>query len=82
MSRFNQTSVGFASPKTTNLAGGDAYATSPELELVSILLTSFGEDSFYRHADETFNRLKYLIARCDKDFVAKACVYEIGRAHV
>ncbi len=74
MSRFNQTSVG--SPmKTTNLAGGDAYSTSPELELVSILLTSFGEDSFYRDATDTFKRLRDLIALCDKTFVAKAIVY-------
>lgn len=74
MSRFNQTSVG-SPQRTTNLAGGDAYANSPELELVSILLTSFGEDSFYRDAKDTFNRLRDLIKRCDKEFVAKACVY-------
>ncbi len=74
MSRFNQVAVG-SLMKTTNIAGGEAYAQSPELELLSILLTSFGEDSFYRDAKDTFARLRQLIGQCDKEFVAKACVY-------
>jgi hypothetical protein len=72
MSRFNTTSTG---TKTINLAGGEAYQQTPELELVSILLTSFAEDSFYRKADKTFERLKELIGFCDKFFVAQAAVY-------
>lgn len=72
MSRFNQTSTG---TKTVNLAGGDAYKQTPELELVSILLTSFANDSFYRSADNTFDKLKELIRLCDKKFAAKAAVY-------
>ena len=72
MSRFNTTSEG---TKTVNLAGGDAYKQSPELELVSILLTSFANDSFYRSANDTFDRLKELVRICDKKFVAQAVVY-------
>jgi 60 kDa SS-A/Ro ribonucleoprotein len=72
MSRFNTTTQ---STKIENKAGGLAYAQSPELELVSILLTSFANDSFYRSANETFQRLKELIAISDKQFVAKAAVY-------
>lgn len=72
MSRFN-------SPKPTskieNKAGGLAYAQSPELELVSILLTSFANEQFYRSANDTFQRLKELIAITDKEFAAKAAVY-------
>lgn len=68
MSKFN-------SQKITNLAGGDSYEQSPELELVSILLTSFADDSFYRSANDTLERLKELIKLCDKKFVAKAVVY-------
>lgn len=72
MSRFNKTSEG---TKTVNLAGGDAYKQSPELELISILLTSFANDSFYRSANDTFTRLKELVNLCDKRFVAQAAVY-------
>jgi 60 kDa SS-A/Ro ribonucleoprotein len=72
MSRFNQKTTGI---KTTNMAGGDAYEQSSELELVSILLTSFANDQFYKSADDTFSRLISLITSCDKEFVAKAAVY-------
>lgn len=76
MSRFN-TSVSPA--KTVNLAGGEAYKQSPELELVSILLTSFANDTFYKSANDTFETLKGLIIKCDKEFVAKAAIY--ARTH-
>lgn len=72
MSRFNVAAEG---QKTTNLAGGQAYKQSPELELVSILLTSFAKDDYYRSGNETFERLKQLIAQCDKKFVAQAAIY-------
>ncbi len=72
MSRFNTQKQ---STKVENKAGGLAYAQSPELELVSILLTSFANDQFYRSANDTFQRLKELIAISDKQFVAKAAVY-------
>lgn len=72
MSRFNTAAAG---TKTVNLAGGEAYSQTPELELVSILLTSFANDTFYRSANDTFERLKTLVAGCDKLFVAKAAVY-------
>lgn len=72
MSRFNTISEG---TKTLNLAGGEAYKQTPELELISILLTSFANDSFYRSANDTFDRLKELVRICDKKFVAQAAVY-------
>lgn len=72
MSKFNTKSTGI---KTVNLAGGKAYKQTPELELVSILLTSFANDSFYRSENDTFEKLKELISKCDKKFVAKATVY-------
>jgi len=72
MSRFNQTSKG---TKILNLAGGEAYSQTPELELVSILLTSFANDQFYKSANDTFQRLKKLVIICDKRFVAQAAVY-------
>jgi hypothetical protein len=38
-------------------------------------LTSFAQDQFYRSADDTFKRLRELIAICDKKFVAQAAIY-------
>jgi 60 kDa SS-A/Ro ribonucleoprotein len=72
MSKFNQKSTG---TKTVNLAGGEAFQQSPELELVSILLTSFANDQFYRSENETYSTLSNLIERCDKKFVAQAAIY-------
>jgi 60 kDa SS-A/Ro ribonucleoprotein len=72
MARFNFFSKG---SKTVNLAGGEAHQQSPELELISILLTSFANESFYRSANDTFERLKELVEICDKKFVAQSAIY-------
>lgn len=72
MSRFNTPTQG---TKITNLAGAEAYSQSPELELISLLVTSFAADRFYEKADAQFDRLKELITRCDKKFVAQAAIY-------
>ena len=74
MSRFNTTSQGDVQ-KTTNLAGGEAYKQSPEMELISMLLTSFANDQFYRSANDTFSRLSELIGKCDPKFAAQAAIY-------
>jgi 60 kDa SS-A/Ro ribonucleoprotein len=72
MSRFN---VQKQTTQVTNLAGGLSYTQSPELELVSILLTSFANDQFYRKAEDSFQKLKELISVTDKKFVAQAAIY-------
>lgn len=72
MSKFNTVTEG---SKTTNKAGSVAYKETPQLELLSILLTSFGGDKFYEKSAETFIRLKSLISQCDPLFVAKAIIY-------
>lgn len=72
MARFNTKTTG---TKTTNLAGGVGYAQSPEMELVSILLTSFVKDQYYRDADMTMNRLKELISKVDPKFAAQAAIF-------
>jgi 60 kDa SS-A/Ro ribonucleoprotein len=62
--------------KTRNLSGGQAFGESQKLELVSILLTSFLEDKFYRSGDATVKRLRALVCQiADKEFVAKAALY-------
>lgn len=72
MSRFNTTTIG---TRIVNKAGGEAYSQSPELELVSVLLTSFANDTFYEKAEDKFDRLKELVRQVDPLFAAKAAVY-------
>lgn len=61
---------------TVNLAGGEAFAETPKLELASLMLTSMLRDEFYRSGDATVTHLKALIAgQDDKRFVAKAALY-------
>ncbi len=63
-------------PKTRNLTGSEAFTISPKFELVSVLLTSFLENKFYRGGDATVKRVKELIAKIpDPEFVAKAAIY-------
>jgi 60 kDa SS-A/Ro ribonucleoprotein len=74
MGKFN--SRGSTSNKTVNLAGGEAFIETPKLEFVSILLTSFLKDQFYRSENETMERLNELMTYItDKKFLAKAAVY-------
>ena len=74
MSKFNATT-----PKqktlTTNIAGGQAYKQSNELELISILLTSFVSDQFYRSSNDTLDRIKQLLGKVDPKFAAKAAIF-------
>ncbi len=71
MSHFNEKKQ----TGTTNLAGGKAYKESVQLQLVSLLLTSFGDDKYYQKATDIFDKLDNLIAACDKEFCAKAIVF-------
>lgn len=72
MSRFN---VKVKPTVTTNLAGGEAYSQSPKLEFVSILLTSFVQDQYYRSANDTTARVVTLLPLVGSAFAAKAALY-------
>lgn len=73
MGRFN---VSTQPTKTINRAGGEAYTQNPQLHFVSLLLTSFVTDQYYRSADETLKEVSQLIdAIPDKKFTAKAAIY-------
>lgn len=61
--------------KTINRAGGQAFVQSPKMKLVSMLLTSFAQDQFYRTAEETFSELIALLAQVDPKFAAKTAIY-------
>lgn len=71
MAHFNEKKV----PGTTNRAGGKAYHESANMQLASLLLTSFGGDKYYQNSTSIFNTLDALIAESDKLFAAKAIVY-------
>lgn len=74
MSKFNTKNSN--TTKTVNLAGGEAFIESPKLELISLLLTSFVKDQYYRSSKEALTQLQTLIdANADKRFVAKAAIY-------
>ena len=75
MSKFNST---VKTPKTltTNLAGGQAYKQSPEMALVSLLLTSFVNDQFYRDGNQSIEDLKsHIKSNKNKEFVAKSAIF-------
>lgn len=73
MSKFNSPSA--ATHKTTNLAGGSAYKMTPELELVSSLLTSFLEDKFYETGKKRQTNITKLVQEVNPLFAAKASIY-------
>ncbi|MDF3056151.1 MAG: rsr [Rariglobus sp.] len=65
-----------SAPDTVNFAGGRAFAQTAKLEFVSILLTTFLEDEFYRTEKQTTARIRELITKVnDPRFVAKAALY-------
>lgn len=74
MSKFN-TIVKEPKTKTINLAGGEAYSQTNELALVSMLLTSFVNDQFYKSGNDTLKDLRSLIKKVDPEFAAKAAIY-------
>jgi len=62
--------------KTVNLAGGEAFKQSPELELVSLLLTSFVKDKFYESGNDQLDRLALIVNKlADKKFAGQAAIY-------
>lgn len=71
MSRFNSVT----NTKIDNLAGGQGFQESPKLKLISLVLTSFVKNQFYKSADTSIEELKELISKEDKLFVAKLALY-------
>lgn len=73
-------------PDTVNLAGGPAYRESRNLEMLSIALTSFLEDSYYESSESTVERLRSLVRGAgDKKFAAQLALFarnEIGMRSV
>jgi hypothetical protein len=75
MARFNPRNA-VKSTKTVNVGGGVGYAQSSELELASLLLTSFANEEFYRTSAATYSRVRELVqALPDKSFAARAAIF-------
>ena len=73
MSKFNTKKI---VEKVENKAGGQAYKQSDEMAFVSLLLTSFVKDQFYRKADESLSDMKGYIKKIkDKEFLAKSAIF-------
>jgi len=74
MTRFNNAATSLT--KTINHEGAMSYSMPVKLEFITILLTSFAQNSYYETADQTFDRLINLLDfMSDKQFAAKAAVY-------
>lgn len=61
-------------PDTINKGGTSAFSQSVKLEIASLLLTSFANDSYYEKAPDRFTRLEALISK-DPNFSVKALIY-------
>lgn len=71
MGKFN---IKKSPAKTTNLAGGIAFKTSPEAELVGAVLTTFLDDKYYESGADRQARIENLVKINDPVFVAKLAV--------
>ena len=74
MAKFNVKSA--IDENVINLAGGKAYAQSPELEFATLLLTSFVDNKIYESRSDTLDRVSALLdGNLAPEFAAKAAVY-------
>jgi hypothetical protein len=80
MAKFNEKALTEAqSTATVNLAGGEAYQESARLEFVSLVLTSFVKNQYYRKDEVQVDRARKLVDTLvqngDGLFAAKAAIY-------
>jgi hypothetical protein len=80
MSRFNTKSPGVQ--YVANEAGGTAITKMPKHELVSLVLTSFVNDQYYRSAGQQLLDLERLATECGVEFAAKAAIYARKKFHM
>lgn len=73
MSRFNTATP--TRSKTVNKAGGTAYKMSAELELLTAILNSFLQQTYYESGSERQDRIVELVEKVDPYFAAQAAVY-------
>lgn len=74
MSKFNTKNEG-VKPTEVNFMGEMAFKLSDKEELVSTVMTTFLQNSYYESENEIVNRIKKLVEKVDPLFVAKLAIY-------
>jgi len=73
MSRFAKKVEG--TPRVVNHMGAPAFAHKPEVELISILMNSMVQETYYVSTKETLQRVKELVKVVDPLTAAKIVIY-------
>lgn len=71
-----------AKPEAVNKMGEAAFVLSPKEELVSTVLTTFVQKSYYETENEIVDRIKRSALACDPEFVAKTALYTREEANM
>jgi hypothetical protein len=74
MAKFNPV-IKVSKRKTVNLAGGEAYTLSSEMELYTAAVTGMLSNKYYETANQTLERIQENISKVDPLYVAKLAVY-------
>ena len=69
-------------PSAVNKMGSAAYQLDPKEELVSTVLTTFVQKSYYEKEKEIMKRFRKAAEKCDPLFVAKTALYTRGPANM
>lgn len=82
MGKYNTKTKTVVAPTTTNEMGERAYVLSAKEELVSTILTTFLQASYYEKENDIVKRIISAAEKCDPLFVAKAALYARGDANM
>ena len=74
MARFSTKKVA-VEPTETNFMGEKAFKLKEKEELVSTVMTTFLEDSYYEKQNEIVDRITSLLDKVDPLFEAKLAIY-------
>ena len=75
MAKFNAKRETKHVPSEINKMGSAAYKLDPKEELVSTVLTTFVQKSYYEGENEILNRIRKSAEMCSPLFVAKTAIY-------
>ena len=81
MSKYNEKRTPRV-PTETNLMGEKAFKLTPKEELVSTVLTSFIQKSYYESENEVLGRIKSALEQVDPLFAAKLAIYTRTEANM
>ncbi len=74
MAKFNEKKT-VKQPESVNFMGEKAFLLQPKEELVSTVMTTFLQNSYYEREDEIVKRITDLVDKVDPLFVAKLAIY-------